>query len=163
MVCGSHRAPQSQAREPSTNPPRASPMRRPGACSKHIAPRQQQPRLGQPRETPLAISQSLQSPPFLLALRYRDVAIDRQARKFLRAATGLRPFNLNPINGLALPNPQHDARIVIRKIAPAPDLEPRPCQITGFVFDLRADGIDVRFFANQPNAQPMILLARQVV
>src|SRR5579863_5066384 len=163
MVCESHRALQSQARETLTNPRRASPMQPPAVCSMRTVRRQPSPRSRQRHKERLAISQPLPSPPFLFTLRDRDVAIDRQSRKPLRPTAGPRPLDLNPIDGLALPEPQHDSRIVVRKIAPASDLEPRALQISGFVLDLRADRVDVRFFAYQPNAQPMVLLARQIV
>ena len=51
----------------------------------------------------------------------------------------------------------HDARIVIRKITSSADFHAAAFQVLRLICNARAHCVDIRLFAHQLNAQPMVL------
>jgi hypothetical protein len=93
--------------------------------------------------------------PVIMSLPDRDVAINRQACQALGQATGLWPFDFDPVQLGPLAKAEYHPRVVRgEKTSPA-HFHPAALQIASLIRDDGADGINVRLLADQPHAKPV--------
>ena len=99
------------------------------------------------------------SRPLFLPFHNRDVAINRQISKPLHSLrSGCGHFTSSQSIFVRLPNAQHHARIVRRKIAASADFHVAALQIAGLIRDPRANRIGIRLLPHQLHSQPVVLL-----
>src|ERR1700730_8889391 len=93
---------------------------------------------------------------FPLTFHNRYIAIGRQVRESLRRGSGHRPFHLEPVDFFLLPQAQHDPGIMRRQITPAAHFRSAALEAPRLVGHPRANGIAVRFLADELNTKPVV-------